>query len=1299
MHFSKFLIISKLQVNVDNFKCGLSNLFFNFQDGQYDNSSNIEQYYDYFADHIISNHELGYLIEKPKVQEKRWRGVNFNIDLLKRINSTLVNINDSQKRIFNRIFDVKPSINSFKKKLDEFLKDYELTYLPSPKLEDKYDLYEPDYTFYLNNKGYNSFFVDYVMRNDSDIGKRENFIRQYNKIIKNEIDDPDTGFFLNSVFKEFYIRLQAIYDFTVVSENTSIKISENFDKIKSSLKQVIDEFEYLKLFLHNENYKYITTVDTIYDYIKVYAYKVLLGFYYVTLLILIINIILLYIFVNQKLLWIRFIHYFICMLFFALAIVSLTVGALFKIMGVAFYDSVGVGQFLFSEQNLLIDKVFVDTTENAHILKSCIHDRGDLANIVFSLNVNCLYLENFYKDSFILDRLTTNLINGGNYDKIKNNSAFSEIYFETMNRRQSSNSIQANQNNSSINNSTVDNSIKYFNKTISSGLVNSTKFYFSELPKDNKKSIQVENYLALLDISKKNYSYLGESDISTAFKESLKNLEMLTDGSLSNSYQKNCQRQTQDKWIFNKNYCQENYNYIDKSIKNTVYSKQCFTINQWSLLEVRNKYRFSPSECKTDSNNQDILDKYITYNQAISKSFDKIKKTIDKNDLLIDDISMVMDSINEEFKEIYDYLITNVKALKPLYSDIQKLMFPFVRNSSLFSFMNCSFVKNDLNYLLWEMEEETSYIFTDVGAYFIATALCLVILLFFMIIVVFRYTVFPPRINFFIDEDEYEEMKLIEDKKEYGNTRIDKEDVFRSVKVKNETNGAEIEEKVEKVDEKIKKILNNKTIPINEYNNNKEIIVEETPKTEINESNVTEIKVSEINDECELKILPNQDFEKNLIKHKKNKSTHIPSLRILPNTHNFIKEKESEYNEESIVEVESSRKKDDYSDSINKNDESLIEEFSHKDDDLIINKHKKNHETKINVRNINKFKSEGSKNSKMKYITDETIVTESVNNKDDSIYEGVNPNFIINSSKKTNAPTPKEKSKRNEQNNFNTEYENDKTKKEIFDQNKSVKSRKYSDSIISEKYNDTVESVENNIGKKLTNIVTVDYPKNQKKNEKIINNREISEIYVDNTNDNVVETKNEFITENDKVIEENVNENKYNNYNNPNFSNIKNTEQDSKIEETNSDLKSSYQEYLKPSKVNLKKTEKDVVKNNIDAPKLLLVEGEKTLNYNPKKKIIPNTKVLNDKKDNTDNDIKPKKVFILEKNNDDNDDFKNVINKNLKKDQNTKKPNINLDNAMKDTKNNNQNDDANEEDEYEEYEEEIEYESEELVEE
>lgn len=1220
---------------------------------------------------LANNHDLGFLFEKPNSLEKRWRGVNFNIELLKKINMTVININDSYKRIFNRIFDVKPSLTSFKNKIDQFLKDYELSYLPSPKIKDKFDLYEPDYTFYLNNKGYNLFFTDYINRNDSDIGKRDNFIKQYNKIIRNEIDNTDNGFFINSIFKEFYLRLQSIYDFTIISENTSIKISENFEKIKSSIKNVIDEFEYLKLFLYNENYKYITTIDTIYDYIKVYAYKVLLGFYYVILFILLINIWFLYIFVNKKILWIRFIHYFVCMLFFALAIISLTVGALFKIMGVAFYDSVGVGQFLFSEQNLLVDKVFVDTTENAHILKSCIHDKGDLANIVFSLNVNCLYLENFYKDSFIIDKLTANLINGGNLEKLKNNSAFSEIYFTNSNRKGSSNLIQSNQT-ISTNNVTIDNSLKFFNKTISDGLVNSTNLYIDNPNIDKKKSLQVYNYLSLLELSKKNYSYLGESDLSLAFKDSLSNLKKLTDFSVKDSYQKNCVRQTQDNWIFHKNYCSNDYNYIDKSNKNTVFSKQCFTINQWSLLEVRNKYRFSPNECQVDKTNKEMLDEYFSYNQAISKHFDKIKKTIDKNDILIDDISMIMDSINEEFKQIYDYLITNIKSLKPLYSDIQKLMYPLVNNGSIFSFMNCSFVKNDLNYLLWEMEEETSFIFTDVGGYFIATAICLSILIFFMNIVIFRYTVFPPRINFFIDEDEYEEMKLIDDKKEYGNTRIDKEDM---VKVKKEINGAEVDEKI---DDKIKKILNKKNfVQEPDKISNKDISDEQKVKIEIVESNSTEVlKISEVDDEFEMKIIPNQGYdEKDLIIHKKNKSTFIPSLKILPQN-DRIKE---------TIDVNNKHTNDIEND---ENSVSLIESF-HNPSELVLNKHKKNNEININVRNQNKFKSEGSKIYKITNKENETIVTESVNN--ESIIEGFNPNYIVNSSKPTNLIISNqliENNEKNESKNIEEQmYQEDKNNfiKELYD-NKSFLNRRYSDSFVSEKYNDTIESVQNNIGKKITNIVSIDIPK--KYIEQAPEIKKNSNNFKEN---NYIDSKEDEIEDSLILMNKNKIENQFqfnNNNDNNNIQNtIKYTEQDSKVEETNSDLKLSYQENLKASKVNMKKANKNEKDDLIDAPKFLLIEGEKTLNYNPKKKIIQNP-IKNQNKNNDEKqlqDLKPDiKVNKLEEN-------ENIPKYN-------KHPNMKLENDDKKTKDHKE-DNIDEEDEYEEYEEEIEYDSEELVEE
>ena len=182
-----------------------------------------------------------------------------------------------------------------------------------------------------------------------------------------------------------------------------------------------------------------------------------------------------------------------------------------------------------------------------------------------------------------------------------------------------------------------------------------------------------------------------------------------------------------DVWVLNKNYCPDGYNYISKtsSLRNLkTIDGSCLVISEWSDEDVNKRYK----DLKTDSG-EECLTKILSY-------YNSIKKFLDENTNLLDDISKSIEGFNQIFKEnvnkeivIIDGIWDAVKPMKDLYQE-------FVGNSSIFDMLNCGFLKRDMNILLEQINEglggslkATSNIFIAIGLFeFVLTLLVLILM-------------------------------------------------------------------------------------------------------------------------------------------------------------------------------------------------------------------------------------------------------------------------------------------------------------------------------------------------------------------------------------------------------------------------------------------------------------------------------------------------------------------------------------------------------------------------------------------
>ena len=180
-----------------------------------------------------------------------------------------------------------------------------------------------------------------------------------------------------------------------------------------------------------------------------------------------------------------------------------------------------------------------------------------------------------------------------------------------------------------------------------------------------------------------------------------------------------------DVWVLNKNYCPDGYNYISKtsSLRNLkTIDGSCLVISEWSDEDVNKRYK----DLKTDSG-EECLTKILSY-------YNSIKKFLDENTNLLDDISKSIEGFNQIFKEnvnkeivIIDGIWDAVKPMKDLYQE-------FVGDGSIYEMFNCGFLKRDVNILLEVLNKDLSASLKTASNVFIAIGVFEFVLTLFILV-------------------------------------------------------------------------------------------------------------------------------------------------------------------------------------------------------------------------------------------------------------------------------------------------------------------------------------------------------------------------------------------------------------------------------------------------------------------------------------------------------------------------------------------------------------------------------------
>ena len=228
-----------------------------------------------------------------------------------------------------------------------------------------------------------------------------------------------------------------------------------------------------------------------------------------------------------------------------------------------------------------------------------------------------------------------------------------------------------------------------------------------------------ENYYDYIDNS---YYYINGEKYE--FKNILIELRKYSDSGYEGNYLKK-NNEIFDVWVFSKKNCPKGYKYISNSDNYILQKRNCLLFNERKNLSsyynniVINKGKYNNLQEAFESYNKTIFS-YIEKNQEILKN-----NILPYFNEYYNNLTLLKNKIESNLNEIY----SSISQLKNLYGKYIK------NNESIFSFVNCRFMRRDINLFLFQMDKlsENSGKLASIN-YTVSFALMLCNLFFFFVI-------------------------------------------------------------------------------------------------------------------------------------------------------------------------------------------------------------------------------------------------------------------------------------------------------------------------------------------------------------------------------------------------------------------------------------------------------------------------------------------------------------------------------------------------------------------------------------
>lgn len=191
----------------------------------------------------------------------------------------------------------------------------------------------------------------------------------------------------------------------------------------------------------------------------------------------------------------------------------------------------------------------------------------------------------------------------------------------------------------------------------------------------------------------------------------------------------------EDLWVLDKNECPDE-SYVSPSESNiinnlktrqllfTSTTKSCLVITEWDYESITNRYKEVRS---TDGSNiQEVAGKYYTsITECLASYNSNIKEMVNKTD----DFNESFEYLRDNSILIFDNVLKFIKPLKKTYTEI-------VGDGSIFSLLNCNFMKRDFNKLFQEIYEEFGASFRTTSDIFLTVCFFQMVMTFLLLFII-----------------------------------------------------------------------------------------------------------------------------------------------------------------------------------------------------------------------------------------------------------------------------------------------------------------------------------------------------------------------------------------------------------------------------------------------------------------------------------------------------------------------------------------------------------------------------------
>lgn len=219
--------------------------------------------------------------------------------------------------------------------------------------------------------------------------------------------------------------------------------------------------------------------------------------------------------------------------------------------------------------------------------------------------------------------------------------------------------------------------------------------------------------------------------------ESINTIRLYIDAGYENNFiSETSSIKTYDTWEVNETNCEEGYTVLNSPNTNNnnrlrnlaEENKYCLIIQKWTKEQILSRY----SSVK-------LNDEGITESEIVTKYYDSIIKFLNENKNLMSEMRLSSEDIKTNFKAILSQEVEVINGIGDTVKPIREIFEEIVGNDSIFSMLNCGFLKRDLNKILEQLYGAMGGEMKRTSSIFIAITIIEGILTVFTLIIMTRF--------------------------------------------------------------------------------------------------------------------------------------------------------------------------------------------------------------------------------------------------------------------------------------------------------------------------------------------------------------------------------------------------------------------------------------------------------------------------------------------------------------------------------------------------------------------------------